>query len=413
MSKAPEYDAVIVGGRVAGGSLALLLARQGRRVVVVDRDRFPSDTLSTHLVPAIMVPYLDRLGVLDDLLRAGFQPLTRNRTYVGECVFEGPAAPGGGFSLAPRRDVLDALVLERAREAGAEVLTRTRAERLLYDDGGTVVGVAAAGPDGERELCGRVVVGADGKSSKVAEWVEAEQYEAVPALRPGYYGYFHGVAPLHEPTLELFFGGDVLGFLFPMRPGEDCLVLELQPEHWETFRRDPRGAFLDRFEELPGMKRRLANATLEGHVLGARGVANYFRVPFGPGWLLTGDAAYLKDPSTGLGMGDALAQSFLLVEALERWLDGADWHETMSDYQRARDEIMMPLYRLTLDYTTKRDPPPEELAVLSALLSTPSIARSLVYALPSAFETLLPPPISARVRAFADAFGAAATAPAR
>lgn len=413
MAKGPEYDTVIVGGRVAGGSLALLLARQGRRVVVVDRDGFPSDTLSTHLVPAIMVPYLERLGVLDDLLRAGFQPLTRTRTYVGECVFEGPAAPGGGFALAPRRDVLDALVLERAREAGAEVLTRTRAERLLRDDGGTVVGVAVAGEDGARELRGRVVVGADGKSSKVAEWVEAEKYEAVPALRPGYYGYFHGVAPLHEPTLELFFGGDVLGFLFPMRPDEDCLVLELQPEDWETFRSDPKRALLERFAELPGMRRRLANAMLEGQVKGARGVDNYFRVPFGPGWALTGDAAYLKDPSTGLGMGDALAQSFLLVEALGRFLDGADWNETMAEYQQARDELMMPLYRLTLDFTTKRDPPPEELAVLNALLSTPSIARSLVYALPTAFETLLPPPVAARVRAFAEAFGGLATAAAR
>jgi len=408
MAKSPEYDAVIVGGRVAGGSLALLLAMQGRRVVVVDRDTFPSDTLSTHLIPAAFVPYLERLDVLDGLLAAGFKRLTRVRTWFGECAFEAPAAPGGGFALAPRRDVFDALVLERAAAAGAEVRTRTRAEGLLRDDDGTVVGVAVDGATGPSELYGRVVVGADGKASKVAAWVDAETYEAVPALRPGYYGYFRGVTPLPEPTLELFFGNDTIGFLFPMRPNEDCLVLELQPDDFDAFRRDPAARLLERFRRLPGMESRLAGAELDGHVLGARGVDNHFRAPFGAGWALTGDAAYLKDPSTGLGMSDALVQSFMLAEALGDWLDGGDWNATMADYHEARDKALMPLYRMTLDFTMQQDPPPEELAVLAAMLSIPATARALAYALPSHYPDLLPAPAAARVRAAAAAFAAPA-----
>jgi flavin-dependent dehydrogenase len=406
MSEARDYDVVIVGGRVAGASLALLLARQGRKVVVVDRDRFPSDTLSTHFMPAYTIPYLGRLGVLDDLVAAGFRRILRQRCWAGDCFVEAPAAPADGFSLAPRRDVLDALLQEHAREAGADVLARTRAERLLEQDG-VVAGVEAMTAEGELlELRARVVVGADGKSSKVAEWVGAAKYDEVPALRPGYYGYFSGVAPLPEPACELFFGDDTLGFLFPMRPDEDCLVLETQPEDWDAFRADPEGELLRRFRELPGMAPRLANARLEGKVKGSRGVDNFFRVPYGPGWALTGDAAYLKDPSTGLGMGDALAQSILLARFLGRCLDGADWDETMADYHRLRDEQLRPLYDLTLEFTRLEDPPREQLALLAGALSLPSVARSLLYALPEHLDELLAPPAAARARGLAAAFAA-------
>jgi len=404
MPSANEYDAVIVGARVAGASLALLLARQGRRVIVVDRDRFPSDTLSTHFMGPPAVEHLRRLGVLDDVLAAGFRRIVRHRVWVGECSLEGPAAAGEGFSLAPRRAVIDAILAERAREAGAELLTRTRAERLIEEEGAVVgVEVTTSGEE-RRELRGRVVVGADGKHSKVAAWVDAEKYEYVPALRPAYYGYFHGLEPLAETAVELFFGGDRIGFVFPMRPDEDCLALELQPDDFELFRTDPEAAFLERFGALPGMARRVANARLEGSMQGTRGVENYLRVPYGRGWALTGDAGYLKDPSTGLGMGDALAQSFLLADALASWLEGSDWDSTMAGFQEARDRLLLPLYRSTLDFTRMSDPPPEQLVLLQALFSMPSMMRTLAYALPDRLPDLLPAPMLARLEAVAAGF---------
>ena len=401
MTSAPEYDAVIVGARVAGASLALLLAREGRRVVVVDRDRFPSDTLSTHFMGPVAVESLRRLGVLDDVLAAGFRRIVRHRVYVGECVFEAPAGGGNGFSLAPRRSVIDTILADRAREAGAEVLMGTRAERLVEDQGVvTGVEVTTSGEE-RRELRGRVVVGADGKHSKVATWVDAEKYEHVPALRPAYYGYFRGVEPLNEPALELFFGSDQIGFVFPMRPDEDCLALELQPEDFEHFRKDPEGGFSERFSALPGMARRIANARLEGSMQGTRGVENYLRVPYGPGWALTGDAGYLKDPSTGLGMGDALAQSFLLADALGSWLGGSDWDTTMAGFQDARDQLLLPLYRATLEFTRMSDPPRDQIVLLQALFSMPGMARRLAYALPDRLPDLLPAPMVAQLEKMA------------
>ncbi|MBX6342941.1 MAG: NAD(P)/FAD-dependent oxidoreductase, partial [Thermomicrobiaceae bacterium] len=304
-----DRDILIVGARAAGASLGLLLAQRGYRVLLVDRDRFPSDTMSTHYIHPFQVPLLARLGVLDELLAAGFRRMTRARAYVDDCLFEAPIAPAPAFALAPRRDVLDMLLVEHAVRYGAEFLDRTRVERLLWDGDRVVGAELASRSGGARRVDARVVVGADGKASSVAKWVGAETYNAVPAMRPAYYGHYQGVAPLDEPALEIFFGGDRLGFIFPMRPGEDCLAMEMQPGDFAAARSRPQEYFEERFRKLPGMARRLSGARLDGKLIGTKGIENYFRKPYGPGWVLAGDAAYLKDPSTGLGIGDALQQA--------------------------------------------------------------------------------------------------------
>lgn len=404
MSAAPEYDVAIVGARVAGASLAILLARQGHRVVLVDREEFPSDTLSTHFVQPGVVANLNRLGVLDGLLEAGFRRLTRHRTYIEDCILDGPASPGDGFSLAPRRNVLDALLQEQAVAAGVELMTRTVAERLIEEDG-AVAGIVAGG----RELRARVVVGADGKTSKVAEWVGAESYREVPPQRPVYYGYFTGVAPLPEPALEIFFGGGTIGFLFPMRPGEDCLALELQPEDFETFRGDTEAAFLDRYRRLHGMEARLHGASVEGKLKGSKGVANYVRVPYGPGWALVGDAAYLKDPATGLGIGDAVSQAFMLAEALGEWLGGAEWEPALKAFHERRDAALLPGYEATVHFIQLEDPAPEVVDVVRGLFASPTTARLLGSEIPANLDALLPEARARMTRDIAGAFTKART----
>ena len=394
-----DYDALIIGGRAAGGSLAVLLAQRGYRVMAVDRDRFPSDTMSTHYMHSLVVPLLDKLGVLADLDAAGFRHMTRCRIYLDDCVFEGPMEPSGlGFALAPRRDVLDELLIQRAVEHGAEFAQGTRAERLIYEDG-RVVGAELRDSDGERrEVRARVVVGADGKFSSVAKWVGAESYNEVTALRPLYYGHFRGIEPLPEPAVELFYGGNRMGLLFPMRPGEDCLALELQPEDFERFRVDPTGEFNAFVDGLYGMRGRMRHATLDGNLIGVKGIDNYLRKPFGPGWALTGDASYLKDPSTGTGIGDALQQAFWLADALDDYFRGADWDARLSEFQQMRDQTVMPMLQSTISYTKMRDPNPETIALLRAGFSAPGPARVLAYALPQAMSQILPPPLMARVQ---------------
>ncbi len=273
----PEYDALIVGARVAGATVAARLAERGRKVLLVDRDEFPSDTISTHAIAFNAVDSLRRLGVLDRIEAAGFRRIFRHRAWVDDICIDAPAGPPGTYSIAPRRIVLDQILLDRAVECGAELRQRARVDGLLLESG-TVVGAAVQQIGGEkREVRARVVVGADGKQSQVAQWVGAEKYDERPVGRPIYYGYFNGFTPLAEPTIELFFGSDRIGFCFPMRPDEHCLILEAQPEDFERIRHNPADWFRDEFSTLPGMADRFRHARLEGRMLGTRGVENFFR----------------------------------------------------------------------------------------------------------------------------------------
>lgn len=412
------YDVLIIGARVAGATLALLLGERGHRVLLIDRDHFPSDTLSTHYIHERNIPILARIGVLEDIEAAGFRHLTRKRTCVGDCCFEGPAGPDGDYALAPRRDVLDAVLIEHAKRRGhVEFHERTHADSLVYD-GETVTGASIIGPDGRRqEVHARVVVGADGKYSKVAKWVGAASLHEVPPLRPVYYGYFSGVQPLPEPALELFFMPGSIGFLFPMQPGLDCLALELHPEDFQRFRSDPQDAFETRFRALPGMEPRLRGMRLEGKLKGCAGVPNVLRQAFGAGWALTGDAGCVKDPSTGLGIADAIQQSILLAGALDATLGGADWEPTMSAFQRQRDEALLPAFNFTIGYARQADATVEQLGWMRALLSNVAAVRDLAMNLPPKMLDVLPDPHGATIAAMAQRFntssnpdaGAAAT----
>jgi 2-polyprenyl-6-methoxyphenol hydroxylase-like FAD-dependent oxidoreductase len=144
---------------------------------------------------------------------------------------------------------------------------------------------------------------------------------------------------------------------------------------------------MSRFEALPGMAARLKGATLEGKLLGTRGVENYFRTPYGPGWALTGDAGYCRDPSTGSGIGDSLEQSFLLADALHAALSGGDWDVSLADYQRQRDEMLMPTFQATVGYTQSPEVVPESVAWLRAMLSTPGFVRALANSLPGVLKS--------------------------
>jgi 2-polyprenyl-6-methoxyphenol hydroxylase-like FAD-dependent oxidoreductase len=409
-----EYDVIIVGARVAGASLAILLGRQGRRVLLVDGDRFPSDTLSTHFLLPPAVDMLARLGALAEVEALGYRRITRRRTYLGDCMVEGrirPPGPGGaaGYGLCPRRDRLDWILIQRAlAHSSVEFRPQTAVEGLLWD-GGRVAGARLRARDGSRRtVYARVVVGADGRHSRMAGWVGAPRYHEVPPIRPVYYAYYRGVEPLPEPANEVFFQDGRIGYVLPMEPGVDCLVLEPEPDEFSRFRADAAAEFDAALRALPGMARRLAAARREGPVLGTRGVENFLRVPAGPGWALTGDAALCKDPSTATGIQDAFTQSFLLAEALGATLDGADWEATMRQYRRYRDAAVLSGYQATVAFTQAPEVPAPALAWLAAVLANSGLVRALAAGLPAAcaaevFPSELLPVLAGNARAFAAA----------
>ncbi len=240
------------------------------------------------------------------------------------------------------------------------------------------------GQGGHQQVLADLVVGADGVRSKVAKLVEAESYKEQAPIRPVFYGYYQGIEPLPEPTTEIFLNEGRIGFLFPMEPNMDCLGLEIHPEEFDEFGKNPREAFETVYQKHYGMKRRMQNAELIGKVIGTPGVPNFLRQPYGSGWALIGDAAYCKEPSTGLGMNDAFAQSFLLAEALKNIDQGENWGHELKKFHNKRDEKVLPAYRLTLEYIQRLKPySREHLELLNAMCANPIALSKLAPHLPN------------------------------
>src|SRR3954469_751653 len=182
------YDVIVVGARCAGSPLAMLLARRGYRTLLVDRATFPSDTVSTHVIHPPGVSALRRWGLLDQVVATGCPPVGRYSFDFGPIILAGaPGTTDSPYAYAPRRQLLDKILVDAAAGAGAEVREGFGVEEVLVEDG-AVTGIRG-GAGGQVERA-RVVIGADGRNSVVAKAVRAPAYEEVPALTVGYYSYW-------------------------------------------------------------------------------------------------------------------------------------------------------------------------------------------------------------------------------
>src|SRR5947207_8764370 len=135
-----DYDVIVVGARCAGSPTAMLLARKGYRVLVVDRASFPSDTLSTHMIHAPGVAALKRWGVLDTVKATGCPPVETYSFDFGPFTIAGTPRPSDGISAgyAPRRTVLDKILVDAAAHAGAEVREQFTLDEIIIADGAVV-----------------------------------------------------------------------------------------------------------------------------------------------------------------------------------------------------------------------------------------------------------------------------------
>jgi flavin-dependent dehydrogenase len=357
---AHEYDVIVVGARAAGAATALLLARGGLRVLAVDRAGFPSDTLSTHQVQVPGIARLRRWGLLDRLVAAKTPATRRVRFDAGGVVLEGhqPAYDGVDALYSPRRTVLDALLVEAAREAGAEVRERFAVEELVWS-AGRVVGIRGAGLGrGRRGVGGRpvrhtagLVVGADGKRSLVARAVGAPAYTIVPARSFAAYSYWDGLATS---------GGELYqrpGLTVPVFPTNDGLTLVgvLAPvDELADFRRGAQARFLRALDACGDLGERARSAVQVERLRIAPDLPQEFRVPHGPGWALVGDAGLVLDPISAAGIthafGDAerLAAAVLAAHGAGRPPDAG-----LAAAHRARDADTGPMARLTARLTAE------------------------------------------------------------
>jgi 2-polyprenyl-6-methoxyphenol hydroxylase-like FAD-dependent oxidoreductase len=371
---AEHFDVIIVGARCAGSPLATLLARAGMRVCVVDRSRFPSETPSTHTVQATGVQILERLGVLDSLLTLT-PPIER-----GTLVFDDVRIDVGRISAvlgAPmvnaRRETLDAVLLEAAVAAGAEVRTQTSVVGLI-EEAGRVMGVRTE----TAELRAPLVVGADGAQSTVARLVGAEEYSRTEPGRLFLWAYFEGIG---EGRDRLWLGkiGDH-GFLAtPTDSGLYMAAVVPSMDRKRDLLADLSAGFSAGLAGWPELDGFLAGARRVGPIRVMSRWHGFFRRSAGPGWVLAGDAGHFKDPTPGQGISDALRQTLKLAEAIEGGLGGATTSDrALHDWWQWRDRDAWEMYWFARDMGAAGPTPRLRQQLLRRIGADPELTEDLL-----------------------------------
>jgi 2-polyprenyl-6-methoxyphenol hydroxylase-like FAD-dependent oxidoreductase len=346
--------------------MAMLLARKGYRVLMVDRANFPSDTLSTHVVQPLGAAALSRWGLLERLVETGAPPIDTYAFDFGPFTITGaPGTEDAPVAYCPRRTVLDKLLVDAAAEAGVEIREDFTVDEILMEDG-RVVGIKGHVKSGDAVTeRADIVVGADGRNSLVAETVRPEKYNERPPLLAPYYTYWSGL-PMNG-RFETYIRPNRGFAAAQTHDGLTMIVGGWPYSEFATNKKDIEGNYLKLLGLAPGFADRLRGAKREGRLAGAP-TPNFFRKPYGPGWALIGDAGYIKDPITAQGINDAFRDAERCAVALDEGLTGArSLDEAMGDYQRERDAKVLPMYEFTCQLATLEPPPPEMQQLFGAI----------------------------------------------
>ncbi len=312
-------DVLVVGAGPGGSAVATLLARVGVAVTVVDRAAFPRDKACSEYMSPETVRILARLGALSDLERAGGTALEGTVVHAARGArLEGLFARAGhapyrdtGLSLA--RSVLDARLVQGAREAGATVHERTAVEDLIYDSG-AVAGAVVRDADGtHRPIRARLTIGADGLRSIVARRLGGQRYGR--PRRMAFVAHVAGVSGLAR-TAEMHVGADGYVGLNPIGRGEANVALVVPSTRAAGARGRPAEFFFDALETFAGVRGRVDPRALTRDVLVTGPFAATASRVIADGALLLGDAADFFDPFTGEGIYSALRGAELAAEVI-------------------------------------------------------------------------------------------------
>ncbi|MFD9698201.1 NAD(P)/FAD-dependent oxidoreductase [Lentzea sp. NPDC059081] len=391
------FDAIVVGARCAGASAALLLARAGRKVLLIDRSEFPSDTMSTLYLHQPGVARLARWGLLPAVAASGCPKLDRVTYQVRDVRLQGAAAVLGDVdgTYAPRRAVLDKIVADAAVAAGAEFRDATRLVRLTGDDrvDGVVLRDRAGGEVVEKA---HVVIGADGMRSTVARLACAPPVRSDPLATCVYYSFWQGLPAhfeFHERT-----GGWVA--VIPTNDGLTIIATYLPQDRFATIRADPLAGHLDAVRTTaPGVFDRAMAAERVDRLHGTGDQRNFFRQAWGPGWALIGDAGHHKDSITARGITDAMLQAELLADSIAPCLDDpVRLDAAAQEFGVARDKTLVEVYRSTLA-TARLEVGPARLAMLRAISTSPDLTSRYfgVIAGMNSMDDLITPDLLARL----------------
>ncbi len=339
-----HYDVVIAGARCAGAATAMLLARRGLRVLVVDPVQYGKDTLSTHALMRGAVLQLHRWGLLDSIRAADTPSIATTTFHYGDESVEVAIKSRDGVDAlyAPRRTVLDPILVDAARGAGAEVVYGQAIVDLIQDDDGRVTGAKIAGADRQvTEVAADLVIGADGVRSKVARLLGLEADYVAPAAGCIIYSYWPDV-PLSG--YHWYYRPGVSVGTIATNGGDTCLAAMIpQARFVERKHEGLEALHLETMHEIsPELAEHVASARPSDKLRAFAGVPGFLRRAVGPGWALVGDAAYFRDPITAHGITDAFREAELLSRAfVERG------GEALAEYRAGRDDRVRGLLDVT------------------------------------------------------------------
>ncbi|MFB9369017.1 NAD(P)/FAD-dependent oxidoreductase [Kitasatospora albolonga] len=379
---------MISGASLAGCAAAILLARQGVRVALLERRADPQayKVLCTHSLVASSYPVLVELGLTEAIEAAGALH-NDARWWTRWGWIEPQAAPGGPalpYAYNLRRSRLDPLIRSRAAATpGVDLLLGHQVTGLLREDGRTV-GVRVSTHEGERELRARLVVGADGKDSAVAKGagIATKQYENG---RFGYLAQYRDL-PLAGGIGQTWFLEPDMAYAFPNEDGVTVLaVLVEKKKHLAAFKADPEGSFLAFVRALPEAPP-VDGARRISKLIGTVNYPLQSRRPTAPGLALVGDAALTPDPLWGVGCAWALQSAQWLAEAVGPALAGArgadspgqgDLEKALAAYARRHRRSLTGHQQLAADYAKARPFNPGERLIFSAAARDAAIARHM------------------------------------
>lgn len=365
------YEVIVVGARCAGSPTAMLLAHRGYRVLVVDRATFPSDTVSAHHVTLPGIARLTRWGLLEAVTASGCPPIRRMTIRLGDFAFHGAPTRFDGVEeqYCVRRTVLDRILVDAAADAGAEVREGFVVGEVVFD-GDRVCGIRGRGvAGGEVVERARLVVGADGLHSVVAEAVDAPAWSAGPPMTCCSYSYWTGVS---MNGLEVHASDRRAVSAFPTNDDLVCVSVQWPAAEAAAFRADVETNFLQTLNIAPPLAERLAAGARVRPFVSTTDLPNLFRVPFGHGWALVGDAGRHRDPFLAQGIADAFRDAELLAEAIDAGLSGPRrLHDALAGYEERRNAGAMASYELVTRLATLEPPDAELSTLLRSIQNSP------------------------------------------
>jgi len=334
-----DYDAIIVGGRVAGSHLAARLGKYGFRVLLLERAEFPSlPAVSSPIIYSSTMRLLDEIGADESAYARNTPKLHDVMSVAGgfPAAINIPDYKGRDYAYAIDRARFDAALWDTA--IGYENVTGQQnfsVTDLLWD-GDTVIGVIGKDKNGEEvQFTASIVIGADGRFGIVSRKVGAEEkdrYEEYPTSI--YYAYWKNVAYLDDKPTASTYEGDGYGYLvMDSADGQTVIAVEGRSDVVEPDAGKIEQFYRDIINKHPELAKRTHEAEPVTTVRGMRNIGNSYRQPGGKGWALVGDAYHQKDPLDGQGIYNAVITGKILARQMLKWNKGdISWDEAIEEY---------------------------------------------------------------------------------